>query len=156
MIGTCNPAAGCENIYTIAGTVATPLQIPAAFQVAMPFGANIGGTNPAFWGILPDSQYDSWLTIGSDDGTRAGDISSIGIPFDGNSAWSETRGIWTNNGALFYMDPTTGAAGDVVLGQVTVREATQGTPTNVATMMLQGRSVGGAEDWSQNSVTFQL
>ena len=122
----------------------------------MPFGASIGGTNPAFWAILPESQYDSWLTIGIDDGTRAGDMSSIGIPFDGNFGWSEARGIWTNNGALFYMDPSAGATGDVLLGQVTVRPATRGAPTNVATMMLQGRSTAGAGDWSQNSVTFQL
>ena len=156
MIGTCNPAAGCANIYTIAGTVGTALQIPAGFQVAAPFGANIGGTNPAFWAILPDTQYDSWLTIGSDDGTRTGDISSIGIPFDGTYGWSASRGLWTNNGALFYMDPNAGAVGDVVLGQVTVRPDTRGTATNMATMMLQGRSVGGVQDWSQNSVTFQL
>ena len=156
MIGTCNAAAGCANIYTIAGTVSTALQIPAGFQVAVPFGVDIGGTNPAFWAILPESQYDSWLTIGIDDGTRAGDISSIGIPFDGNFGWSEDRGIWTNNGALFYMDPSAGAVGDVLLGQVTVRPATRGAPTNVATMMLQGRSTAGAGDWSQNSVTFQL
>ena len=156
MMGTCNPAAGCANIYTIAGTAVSNLQIPAAFQVAPPFGANIGGTNPAFWGIIPDSQYDSWLTIGADDGTRANDLSSIGISFDGNTGWSETRGIWTNNGALFYMDPNAGATGDVLLGQVTVRPDTRGTAANVATMMLQGRSTGDAEDWSQTSVTFEL
>ena len=83
-------------------------------------------------------------------------MSSIGIPFDGNFGWSETRGLWTNNGALFYMDPSVGATGRVLLGQITVRDDTRGTAANVATMMLQGRSTLSASDWNQNSVVFEL
>ena len=43
----------------------------------------------------PDSQYDSYLTIGIDGPAQTpGALSSIGLDFD---AWSETEGIDTNN-----------------------------------------------------------
>ena len=155
MYATCNVAAGCRNIYTLAGNTATPLQIPAAYQVASPFGTSVGGSNPAFFSILPDAEFDSWLTLGSDDGSQAGRMSSIGIPWDGAFGWSDTRAIWTNNGALFFMDPDTGPSGDVLLAQLTVADSSISAATNIATMMLQGRSNNGA-DWSQNGVTFQL
>lgn len=44
------------NVYTIYGTADKPLQMPPAFQTALPFGAHIGGTAPQFWvsdGSLP-------------------------------------------------------------------------------------------------------
>ena len=59
---------------------------PPSYQVNAPFGTNIGGVNSAFFETSPESQYDSWLTIGLTDGNN-GEISSAGI--DWNS-WTET------------------------------------------------------------------
>merc|ERR1712096_195790 len=39
------------NAYTIYGKSTGSLSLPAAYQCATPFGANTGGTNPAFWAV---------------------------------------------------------------------------------------------------------
>eukprot|EP01043_Picozoa_sp_COSAG02_P005433 COSAG02_NODE_147_length_33939_cov_6.689539_8_plen_220_part_00 len=91
-----------QNLYTIFGdTVTGPMTIPPAFQVAAPFGADVSGTSPAFWEIMPDCQYDSWMTVGVTTGST-GQVSAIGVPF---GSWTETTGISTDNGAVFWMDP---------------------------------------------------
>lgn len=38
------------------GETGDGLDIPPAYQVAAPFGTNVGPTNPAFWPIMPDCQ----------------------------------------------------------------------------------------------------
>ena len=43
-----------QNVYTIYGNSQSPLVFPPAYQVALPFGAHVGGTQPAFW-TLGDS-----------------------------------------------------------------------------------------------------
>jgi hypothetical protein len=112
--------------------------IPAALQQDTPFGVNLGGSNPQFFPVMPDCEFDSWLTVGPTDGNNNGDISAIGIDFDG---WDETcvgrspcrlaaaasrdgrrRGLTDrcvcacshqlsiDNGAIFWMDPDNGPA----------------------------------------------
>lgn len=79
------------------------LRLPPAFQVPIPFGTNTGPTNPAFFAVNPDTEFDSFITIGMDGpATTQGAISSIGIDF---SAWTEQQGIDTADGAVFFMDP---------------------------------------------------
>ena len=76
-----------HNAYAIYGTEDAPAHFPPALQVDPPFGVDIGGTPPAFWPLHTEAEYDSWLSVGVDDGSAApGDISSIGIKFEG--AWS--------------------------------------------------------------------
>ena len=42
-----------QNVYAMAGTGDdNALSAPAAYQCTAPFGADIGGTNPAFFPIL--------------------------------------------------------------------------------------------------------
>merc|ERR1711968_280233 len=119
------------------------MSVPAAFQQATPFGANTGGTNPAFWAVMAGAQFDSWLTVGITDGDAAGALSSIGIDFD---TWTETNGLATSDGAVFWMSPDDGpAAGtNAVLAQITVVEGSTGT----ASMGMQGRSSRG--DWQSS------
>ena len=52
------------NAYTIAGNTNERhgCSIPGGFQVAAPFGANVGGNRPAYWPYNADAQYDSWVT----------------------------------------------------------------------------------------------
>ena len=52
------------NAYTFAGSTSEGhgTSIPAGYQVAAPFGANVGGNRPAYWPYNADAQYDSWVT----------------------------------------------------------------------------------------------
>jgi hypothetical protein len=69
------------NIYAIFGDKQNNahLRLPPCYHVPAPFGVNIGGTNPAFWAVSPDAQYDSWLSVGVTRGNVHNEISSIGI-----------------------------------------------------------------------------
>ena len=131
------------NVYAVAGTVDGDLTLPPAFQVAAPFGTHIGGVNPAFFAAMPTSEYDSWLTVGPTDGTAGSAISSIGVDLD---SWSDTVGVSSNNGAVFWMNPSDGPSGTVTIAQIT--NAGSGT----ASAILQGRSTAG-EDY-QSAVTW--
>ena len=51
--------AEAANIYTIFGDSENVMTIPGAFQVAAPFGVNIGGTNPVFWSFNADAEFDT-------------------------------------------------------------------------------------------------
>lgn len=145
-----------SNIYTIYGTEASPMSLPAAYQVAAPFGANIGGTNTAFWDVanneaLGYAQFDSWLTVGITEGDSSGALGTIGIDFN---AWTENNALYTDDGAIFWMNPGNGRSllngAEVVVAQITISSNTSFT----ATMGMQGRSTGELDDWSEDNVTF--
>ena len=145
-----------RNIYTIYGNppsaghgqVGTTMTIPPAFQTDPPMGANIAGGNPAFFTYMPTMEFDSWLTIGKTTGDQGSELSSIGIDF---ADWSETNGLSTDNGAIFFMNPEGGpSAGEtggpnIVLAQITIPSGTALT----ASMGVRGRkSVGSSDpDW---------
>ena len=122
------------------------MSIPPAYQEPTPFGANTGGTNPAFWAVMAGAQFDSWLTVGITEGDSGGALSSIGLDFD---AWTADDALSTDDGAVFWMVPDDGpAAGtDAVVAQITVAAGSAGS----ATMGLQGRSSTG-EDWQSTNI----
>lgn len=95
------------------------------------------------------AQFDSWLTVGITGGDATGQLSSIGLDW---TSWTENNPLETSDGAVFWMSPDDGPAGDTdaVLAQVTVPAGTTGT----ATMGMQGRSADGAEDWQADNVLF--
>ena len=100
---TLTPNTGkAHSIYTIYGEPDHALEIPPARQVATPFGADVGGVNPAFYAINAECEYDSWLSVGITQGNDSGSLSSIGIPFD---AWSEQPdgALTVDDGAVFWM-----------------------------------------------------
>ena len=39
------------------------LNIPAAYQVATPFGTTVGQVQDVMFGAMPESEFDSWLTM---------------------------------------------------------------------------------------------
>lgn len=135
------------NIYSLFGDAGLASNLPPAFQVPSPFGSDIGGNNPLFFGAMPDAEFDSWLTIGITDGSNTNAISSIGVDF---SSWMETNGISITDGAIFYMAPDDGPSGSVVVAQVTVPAGSSGT-MNVAA---QGRSSFGLPDWTHYDLTW--
>ena len=90
-------AAEQTNVYALAGSSfqGSPMVFPPAYQVAAPFGADIGGTPPAYWQFTPESQYDSWLTVGLTTGNGGSQLSSIGVDF---TAWTETSALTVTDG----------------------------------------------------------
>jgi hypothetical protein len=140
-----------DNFYTIFGEPGLNMIIPGAYQVATPFGTDVAGVSPSLTAVMPAATFDSWLTVGITDGA-AGEISSIGLPFD---TWSEQAGFSTDNGALFWMDPTAGPtvdSGPVTVAQLTV--PTGGTRLDVQ-MGAQGHSRNGLPDWMEE-LRFQI
>ena len=138
-----------SNVYAMSGVQRGGLEMPAAYQVAPPFGADLGGTSPAFFPIanndaLGFAEFDSWLSIGVVDGSAPGAISAS--PGFDLSLWTADAGLSTRDAAIFYMDPASGPArggGSVVMAQITSTAA-----SGSAGAVLQGRSEGQAEDWS--------
>ena len=46
------------NVYAMAGTPDQSMNFPAAFQVAAPFGTDIGGVSPAFYPVIAAAEFD--------------------------------------------------------------------------------------------------
>ena len=130
----------------MAGVPESTMAFPAAYQVAAPFGADIGGVSPAFFAIANNdafgyAEFDSWLTIGVTDGSAPGAISAS-PGFDIASQWTATTPLLQTDGAIFFMDPGTMGANSgsdpIVMAQMTLSadDAASGT----ATAKLQGRN----------------
>eukprot|EP01048_Picozoa_sp_COSAG05_P013749 COSAG05_NODE_1493_length_4715_cov_4.480069_1_plen_731_part_00 len=150
-------AGDTANIYTHAGSDSLPSHFPAAFQVAAPFGSNVGGVDPRYFEYNDQAEFDSYLTCGEE--MNAGDISSIGIDFD---TWDESGSLSFGGrdspagGAVFWMDPanaspTTQDGGLVDLAQLTI---TTDTMWNAQIGEIQGRSVEGLDDWHVSNVVY--
>lgn len=135
--------------------------VPPARQVAAPFGNSVGGVSPAFWAIPghEECKYDSWLTVGVEDGNPGNVISSIGITFD---TWSTMTGLKIDDGAVFWMDPDNAPDGRQVVAQLTIPSAAQPSDRRF-TFSAQGRmnatsaSAGGAKgNWKTYDLRVQL
>ena len=156
----CELPENAANVYVLAGTPTTPMSFPAAYQVAAPFGSDIGAPNPAFIAFNPDVAFDSYLTVGDDTPLGAGALAASPGPggADAIDAWgvSESVGIESTDGAIFYMDPNTGPASDgaMIFAQLTLANGAYAAGGR-ATADLQGRSAGGRVDWSGDGVVWQ-
>ena len=92
-----------------------------------PVGAVLAQTiNPAFYGVFPSLQYDSWFTIGSEDSNGTSDVQQVGM--DAYFADFENGGGFTIDtfigGSWFLLpnqsaDAEAGADGRVLVGQFT-------------------------------------
>ena len=147
IFGAPTETAGAER-----GVPAKPMAIPAAFQSPDPFGASVGGTNPTFWAYDTTAQYDSWLTVGITDGDGGGTLSSVGIDW---GDWTDTARLDVLNGAVFCMDPRSGATVEpVVIGQLTTSDA----GSWVALINARGKradySSGAGDDWEAVGLEF--
>ena len=122
--------------------------VPPGYQVAAPFGSSIGPVNSAFFAVMPDCQFDSFLTIGMDNAATAGALSQVGLPLED---WSETKGFCGDNGAVFFMDPDDGQPGpDAVMLQLSVPTGTQFS----GQLSAQGRSSDGDKDWDVKKIVY--
>ena len=68
-----------QNLYALFADANHSISLPAAYQVPTPFGADVGGTNPQLWQFKPETQYDSWLTVSSDDGSAVSALGGLRI-----------------------------------------------------------------------------
>jgi hypothetical protein len=153
------------NIHSLFGTTANPMVLPAAYQVAGDYGANVGGVSPLLFADSPVSEFDSWLTVGATDGTVT--FSTLGIDFP---SWAATSGITVDDGAVMLFSDQEDESwigvqdgnAPIVVGQIT-------TPTtaDVVTVTLnfqgntQDRNQGvfiedATEDWRHLGVVFEL
>lgn len=144
-----------KNIYAIYGDEEDELYLPPAYQSPLKLGDNIGGVNPMIIRINPESEFDSWLTLGITDGNSANIVSSIGIDFD---SWTSTNGISINNGAVFGLDPDENIiyGNEYIIGQLTVL-----TGTNYEVIVnVQGKwiddSLHRERSWIENNIRFRL
>ena len=102
-----------QDVYALYGESGVPLIVPPARQVAPPFGTDVGPTNPAFFAVMPDAEFDSFLTIGIDGpALTQGSLSSVGLDL---STWTETQGVYSEDAAVFFMDPDHGATTEPVV-----------------------------------------
>lgn len=69
-----------------------PIQFPPAWQAAPPFAANFGGVMPIFYAPTTcqasatcNLQFDSWLSLGSTDGSQKSNLAAVLLNF---AAWS--------------------------------------------------------------------
>jgi hypothetical protein len=142
--------ATMDNVYAMAGTADTTMSFPPAYQVAAPFGADIGGVNPGLFQASPEAEFDSYLTVGVTDGSAAGAIA--GSPGFDLGTWTETTGVSEDNAAVFWMDPTQGPSGaDIVMAQLTLSAADAASGS--ASCKLQGAVAGSTLTW-QHSATW--
>jgi hypothetical protein len=142
------------SVYSLVGTGAHPLLLPPAYQVKGATGSHYGGADPAFFEIKPESQYDSWLTVGLTEGNSGNALAAIGLD-NSMSAWTEQQGIQNKDCAVFWMDPSSTSAiatsGAITLAQLTLPT---GTTAN-ATVSLVGDAAEGKQ-WSDMSVHFTM
>ena len=98
--------------------------------------------------MMPDCEFDSFLTIGLDGPALIpGTLSTVGLELSG---WDESTGLNSDNGAVFFMDPMHGATTEpVVFTQLTVRAGSQFN----GVISAQGKSLGGGEDWVERHPT---
>ena len=158
-------AKDAQNVYTIFGREGSPMIFPPAFQVAPPFGRNIGGVDPQFFnmpGPAQYAQYDSWLTVGMTKAENHGALHVFGADI---KDWSEAKGLSTTDGAVFWMNPSDGPSvndadgkagtgtsiGSIVVAQLTVKT---GVPYNIS-LNCQGRTASGA-NWESINLKFHV
>ena len=108
-------SGNAESVYAIFGdsadcerpigstTGCNPMDIPGAHQEATG-GTDIGGVNPMFFSFMPELQFDSWLTLGTDAATE-GIVAYEGFEFDN---WDDQNRLYVTDGTVFWLDPANG------------------------------------------------
>ena len=153
--------SAATNVYAIYGESAAggdlPIIIPAAFQVSPPWGADFGGIDQelaraAAAASVQHVQYDSWLTIGLDNGDP-GHLLAMTPGFFPLAAeeWGPDQALRLTNAAIFYMDPDLGPTDRrVLLAQLSC-------PADLpcsTTLNVRGRYATAPNNWDQTQLVF--
>jgi len=107
-------------MYALFGVKDHDMIIPAAWHSNAPFGTNVGGLSSTMVSINRESMYDSWLTIGIDNGDPLGQLAIVGINFD---QWNDQSQFIIGDGAVFSENPNDllSTTNRYLVAQVTVR-----------------------------------
>ncbi len=144
-----------KNIYALYGNSLNDNEflVPASYQSAISINNNMGGISPSIIGTFPDSEWDSWLTIGITDGDKNSALSSVGVPF---GSWTEDSSMTITNGAVFILDPEFDSPilEEIVISQITI-------PNNQDAdfvVSIQGKTIDTDTDksWTESNVRFHL
>jgi len=151
-----NPAI--YNIYAIYGDDnGNTITIPPSYQSTNGLNNNLGGYSDYLMDMIPDTRYDSWLTIGLTNGDPDNQVSSVGIDF---KSWTETSGLSIDNGAVFLMNPenynTITQGSEIVIAQLTLPKDTRAN----AIFNIQGKKTNtegiSGRYWTENNINFPL
>jgi hypothetical protein len=143
--------AGRRNVYAIYGSKDYPMIVPPAYQYQSGVGVDIGGVNPELVALVgQEASFDSWLTVGIDDGKVESRLGHIGMDFD---SWSATSGMNVTDGSVFWMDPPKApASNDTLVAQLTMPSGS----AYVATLSAQGYETNGQETWDEQGLRFSI
>jgi len=149
------PDMNVENIYALYGNSNdnSITYLPPAYQSVSETNNNIGGVEPFIISLNPDTNYDSWLTIGITDGDTSNRLSAIGIDFD---SWTSMMGLTIDDGAIFIMDPEIDIVNnnEYIIGQLTLLTDSEFT----AIVSVQGKTIDNSVDksWSEQNIRFDI
>ena len=140
-------------IYTIFGTTENPMLVPPGYQEAAPFGAHMGGVNPALFPFMAGAAADSWLTVSREDGNADSALGAAGINF---ALWTDEVGMTLDNAAVFWFDPATAPA--PVNSKTLVAQLTVATGSRfLLSTSCQGRATeASAADWVVTGIHFTV
>eukprot|EP01050_Picozoa_sp_SAG11_P019730 SAG11_NODE_3193_length_2622_cov_1.318668_4_plen_247_part_00 len=118
---------GAYNVHTIFGTPASTMILPAAYQVDSALsGVHTGGISPLLFEAVPSAEFDSWLTIGTVDGSRAFSIAGMDM-----ESWTADSSLAVSNGAVTAVG---GDAADMPIPGSTVVVAQMTIPSGASTV----------------------
>jgi len=78
------------------------MYLPPSYHYEEPYGNNIGGIQTFIIHSNPASFYDSWLTIGLDNGDPDHILQSVGIDYD---EWTINKAFVSKDAAVFMLNP---------------------------------------------------
>ena len=141
-----------HNIYAIFGSLVDGhlLILPGAYQTISYFGSNIGGISDNIKVTNPNSEFDSWLTIGITDGDPRNKIGTIGIDYD---SWTLEHGLSVDDGAVFLMDPNeiTIINNELIIARLTIPSSLN----SEVIINVQGKLADGSS-WKEYDIHFDL
>ncbi len=152
------PNTDAYNIYALFGDSddhhGSTMHIPSAYNIDGDiFNSDFGGIPENLISLNPNSQFDSWLTIGLTNGDPQHKVSSIGVDFD---TWNNQESLDITNGAIFLMDPREKIVegNEYVIAQLTLRN----DDVKYMSVNVQGkkRTYLKEDTWMERDVEFHL
>ena len=143
------------NLYAIYGSSDSEMYLPPAYHYEEPYGNNIGGINPYIIQSNPASFYDSWLTIGLDNGDPDHILQGVGIDY---SQWTIKEAFVSRDAAVFMLDPRKQLIKDnhYLIAQLTLDDTKDHTFKVNAQGRLTIEDMPGENIWHENNIIFNI
>jgi len=143
------------NLYAIYGSSASNMHLPPSYHYEEPYGTNIGGIQPFIVHANPGSFYDSWLTIGLDNGDPYRVLQSVGIDYD---KWTINKSFVSKNAAVFMLNPRQQLIknNNYLIAQLTLVNTKDHTFRINAQGRLTKEDIVKENIWHENKITFNI